>query len=528
VVEEGDGDLMGDGVNIAARLQGVAKPGGICISDDAFRQVKGRLDIKVSDLGAVKLKNIAEPMRAYALEVGKLAQPPPSVPPPVGPHKRTSHTSLAIALAVVTLGAAGLGWRILSAVPPPTDANASKPSLSLVVLPFTNLSGDASQDYLGDVLTEELTTSLSRLPDSFVVSRTTAFAYRGKAEDVKDIGKELGVRYALEGSAQKSGARIRVNAQLIDAETGAHIWADQFDANQGEMLAMQDEIVTRLARALQIRLVAVEASRVRRSHPENPDAEELAMQCEAGYLRSGVTANVAQPVFAICERALEMDNRNVRALAILAVRSVARVTTLSSDAPRAELGKADELSARALAVDPNNYLAHYARASFLAYQRPDEAMAEAERALALNPSFLPTYIAFWWANWTEGRPEKANEYAETALRLSPHDPISFVFLGLKGFGLFSLSRYEGAADALRSSVAANPGQGISHLMLAASLALAGRDADAREALQRYLALAGAAGSITQVKGRQPFEAPFVREVYDRVYEGLRKAGLPEE
>ena len=158
-----------------------------------------------------------------------------------------------------------------------------------------------------------------------------------KAEDVKEIGKELGVRYVLEGSAQKSGARVRVDAQLIDAETGAHLWADQFDANQGELLEMQDEIVTRLARALQIQLAAVEASRVARAHPENVDAEELAMQCEAGYLRWGVTVNIAQPAFALCERALEMDARNIRALAILGVRSEARAAILLSDDPKAEL-----------------------------------------------------------------------------------------------------------------------------------------------------------------------------------------------
>jgi adenylate cyclase len=180
---------------------------------------------------------------------------------------------------------------------------------------FRNLSGDASQDYLGDVLTEELTTSLSRLPDSFVVSHTTAFAYRSRAEDVKAIGKEFGVHYAPEGSAQKSGARIRVNAQLIDADTGA----DQFDVNQGEMLEVQDKILTRLARAHQIQLTAVEASRVARTHPENSDAEELAMQCEAGYLRSGAIRET-QATYDSCERALELDNRNVRALAIFSVR----------------------------------------------------------------------------------------------------------------------------------------------------------------------------------------------------------------
>jgi adenylate cyclase len=331
VVEETDGDLMGGGVNIAARLESVAGAGGIALSEDAYRQVRGRLDVPALDLGPVQLKNIPEPIRVYALDVGKLAQPPPSIAAPVSSHKRASRAALAIALAVIALAAAGLGWRILSTVQQPPDTSPAAPHTSIVVLPFANLSGDASQDYLGDVLTEELTTSLSRLPDSFVVSRTTAFAYRGKAEDVKTIGKELSVRYALEGSAQKSGARIRVTAQLIDAETGAHLWADQFDADQGEMLEMQDEIVTRLAHSLQIQLTAVEASRVSRAHPENADAEELAMQCEAGYLRWGVLPSVAQPAYALCERALEMDQRNVRALAILAIRSQVRIINLISE-----------------------------------------------------------------------------------------------------------------------------------------------------------------------------------------------------
>jgi adenylate cyclase len=209
VVEESDGDLMGDGVNIAARLQAVAKPGGIALSEDAYRQVKGRLNVAVSDLGPTQLKNIAEPVRVYALEVGTFAPPPVEPARRVTPpQRRAPRAVLAIALAALVAIAVGSAWYSLSPVRrQPTDPNSAAPHLSLVVLPFTNLSGDASQDYLGDVLTEELTTSLSRLPDSFVVSRTTAFAYRGKAEDVKDIGKELGVHYVLEGSAQKSGAR---------------------------------------------------------------------------------------------------------------------------------------------------------------------------------------------------------------------------------------------------------------------------------------------------------------------------------
>src|SRR6202046_4559480 len=381
VVEESDGDLMGDGVNIAARLESICHPGAICLSEDAYRQVSGRLDMEVTDLGPTKLKNIEKLIRAYSLEVCKpaLAKAAKADAP-----FRRSMAALLVAVVAALIAIAAGAWHFWGVNHAPPEAA----QLSIVVLPFSNLSGDASQDYLGDVLTEELTTSLSRLPGSFVVSRTTAFAYRDKAMDVKDIGKELGVRYVLEGSAERSGQRVRVSAQLIDAATGAHLWADQFDADQGEMLEMQDEIVTRLARALQIELAVVEASRVARVHPKNVDADDFAMQCEAGYLRSGAL-RATEATYALCERALGMDAQNVRVLAILAIRSLARVINFVNDDPEAELRRADDLTARALTVDPNNYLAHYARALFLAFERPDEALVEAERGLALNPSFLP-------------------------------------------------------------------------------------------------------------------------------------------
>jgi adenylate cyclase len=524
VVEEADGDLMGDGLNIAARLESLAEPGGIALSEDAYRQVKGRLDVAVRDLGPLTLKNIAEPIRVYALKVGKPAEPPQ--PKSSVSQIRPSRTTAVVALAALALVVAGFAWRILSASQQPTESPFA-PHLSIVVLPFANLSGDASQDYLGDILTEELTSSLSRLPDSFVVSRTTAFTYRGKAEDVKAIGKELSVRYVLEGSAQKSGARIRVNAQLIDVETGAHLWADQFDADQGEMLEMQDAIVARLARALEIQLAAVEASRVSRAHPENPDAEELAVQCEATYLRWGIPPSIAQAGYALCERALELDSRNVRALAVLAVRSQSRITNLVSLDPKSDLRIADDYSARALSLDPNNYLAHYARAFFLAYQRQDEAIEEAERTLALNPSFLQAYFAFWGAAFSAGHPEKADEYVETALRLGPRDPYRYIFLKDKGIVRFFRARYEDAASAFEESIASNPEYAASHLLRAASLALAGNDKLSREALLRYLALNGSAKSIAEVKHRQPYDSPTMTGYYDRVYEGLRKAGMPE-
>jgi adenylate cyclase len=425
VVEEADGDLMGDGVNIAARLEGIAKPGAVCLSEDAYRQVSGRLDMEVTDLGLTKLKNIEKPIRAYSLEVGKPAKA-------VAPSRRSIAALLVAGVAALIAIAAG-AWHFLGANRAPL---AEAAPLSIVVLPFSNLSGDASQDYLGDVLTEELTTSLSRLPGSFVVSRTTAFSYRGKAIDIKQIGRELGVRYALEGSAQKSGTRVRVDAQLIDAASGAHLWADQFDADQTDLLAMQDEIVTRLARALQVELTEAEASRVARAHPENPDAEELALRCEAAYLRLGLQRNEMLPAYGLCEQALQIDNRNVRALVILGLRRLVLANTLRSVDPQADRLKADELISRAVAVDSNNYLAHFARSFLLAPQRPEEAIVEAERALALNPSFLPAYTPLWIANWASGRFEKADEYVDAALRLSPHDSLEYAYLVEKGNGLF--------------------------------------------------------------------------------------------
>ncbi len=523
VVEEADGDLMGDGVNIAARLEGIAKPGAICLSEDAYRQVSGRLDMELSDLGPTKLKNIEKPIRAYSLEVGKptLAKPPKAD----APSRRSIAALLVVGVAALIAIAVGAWhfWAVNRA--PPAEAA----HLSIVVLPFSNLSGDASQDYLGDVLTEELTTSLSRLPGSFVVSRTTAFSYRGKAMDVKQIGKELGVRYALEGSAQKSGTRVRVDAQLIDAVTGAHLWADQFDADQTDLLTMQDEIVTRLARALQVELTAAEASRVARAHPENPDAEELALQCEAAYLRFGAQRKEMLPAYALCEQALRIDKDNVRALVILALRLLVGVVTLQSADPQADRIRADELISRALAVDSNNYLAHYVRSTFLAAHRPEEAIAEAERALALNPSFVPIYTVLWIANWTAGRTEKADEYADAALRLSPHDSVAFVFLSDKGTGLFTLSRYEEATEYFKRSIAVNPQHTNAYIRLTASLALSGHDAEARETLRRYLALPlDIPRTIAQFKARQIYVTPNLRSFNDRLYEGLRKAGLPEE
>ena len=310
VVEESDGDLMGDGVNIAARLEGVAKPGAICLSEQAYWQVKSRLDFKVTDLGATQLKNIAQPVRVYSLEVG---QPTQGQPKALGSRPRWSFDALA-AIALLLLAAAG-GWTIFG-------GRLTKPALaqhlSIVALPFANLSGDASQDYFADGITENLTTELSRIHNSFVIARNTALTYKGKPIDAKEIGKELGVRYVLEGSVQRDQNRVRVNAQLIDAESGAHMWADQFEEDAADLFKLQDEIVARLAHTLEVELVKAEAARSARS--TNPDAIDLVMRGRAlideQALQPSKDRNIAAQT--LYEQALAIDPNNARAIAGLA------------------------------------------------------------------------------------------------------------------------------------------------------------------------------------------------------------------
>jgi TolB-like protein/Tfp pilus assembly protein PilF len=410
-----------------------------------------------------------------------------------------------------------------------TDAPAA-PRLSLVVLPFANLSMDAAQDYLADVITEGLTTYLFRIPGSFVIARTMAARYRGEARDVRQIAKELGVRYVLEGSVQHAGTRVRVTAQLIDAETAAHLWADQFDADQANVLRMQDTIVTRLARALQIELAAAEAAHISRTRPASANAEDLALKAEAIFLRYGAHRDEAETAYTLCERALRKDPGNVRALSILAEKFSSRLNALQSTDRKTDTQRAERLVSRALAIDPNSYHAHHAKAQVLvAQKRAEEALVEAERSLRLNPSFIPTYRDLCHASLLLAQPERVIEYAEQAMRLSPPDPYLYVFYAHKGYGLFMLRSDQDAIACLRRAVANNPGHPLPSAWLAATLALTGGQAEAREALNRYLSLRGAkTRTITQFRSLMNSDNPAYLAFRERFHDGLRSAGMAED
>jgi adenylate cyclase len=529
VVEESDGDLMGDGVNIAARLEGVAKPGTICLSEQAYWQVKGRLDLAVSDLGEQSLKNIAEPVRVYSLQVGKPAQAKPTKPAAAKP--RSMFVPLAAGTVALVVVAAGIWLAVRPARTPETSA--ATPRLSMVVLPFANLSGDPAQDYLADVLTDELTTGLSRISGTFVIARSTAFTYKGKPVDVKQVGKDLGVRYVLEGSEQPSGNQVRVNAQLIDAATGAHLWADQFDADRANLLQMQDEIVTRLARALEIQLNVVDAARVEQTRPGNLDAEDLARRCKAAYYSAPPLGSEWEAAFALCRRALQIDDRNVTALGFTAFWYILPVIEAQSSDPQAAIRQADEFASRALAIDPNDYWAYFPKAWVLTAQnRHEEAIVAAEHSLALNPSFIEGYEVLCLANNFLGRPDRAIEYADTAIRLSPRDPNIFNKYHFKGWAFFMKGQYGQAIEWLRRTAAVAPGgEPFTYLLLASAYALTGQQSEAQDELKRYLSLSRTKSTtIAQLRKQQLSLADNPKWVAynERLFDGLRLAGMPEE
>jgi adenylate cyclase len=534
VVEESDGDLMGDGVNIAARLEGICKPGALCLSEDAYRQVKGRLDLAVSDLGPTQLKNIADPIRVYSLEVGKPAQAKPA--PETEPKKRSRLARLGAGIAALLILVAAGAWYFLAAnrSAPVTSTALPPPAarLSLVALPFANLSGDPAQDYLADALSDQLTTAIARLRDSFVIAHSTALTYKGKPVDAKVIGRELGVRYVLEGSVQPASNQVRVNAQLIDAESGAHLWAEQFDTPRADLLQTQDEIVARLARSMYLQLPEVEAARLKRTSAANADAEDLALQCQAAFLKN--EANFLATYYRLCDQALAADPNNVRALTYLAI------TFLPSRGRGYEstekLERADELVSKALALDPNYAPAHLVKAFVLQSQfRLDEAVAEDRRAFDLDPSLVDAYWHMGFVMRRLGEFQTSLELIDKALRLSPRDPFRALWYADKAGSHFALKQYDQAIEWARRAVEINPNNSIPYLYLIPALALAGQESQAHDALGHYLHLANS-GAPRTVAGWKSNRAQVVNEhtdpryveYWDRLIEGLRKAGLQEE
>ena len=527
VVEEADGDLMGDGVNIAARLEGIAGPGAICLSEDAYRQVKGRLDLAVRDLGPTELKNIADPIRVYSLQVGTPAQAKPAEP--VAPKKRSSLGPLAAGIAALLIAIAGGAWNFLGAnrptavvtkAPPPIATNAPAPAearhLSIVVLPFANLSNDPAQDYFADGVTEGLTTDLSRLRGSFVIARNTAFSFKGKNVDVREIGKELGVRYVLEGSVQRDAGRMRVNVQLIDAETGNHLWADRFDKPLADLFEMQDEIVGRVANQLGAELTSAEARRAQQA--SNPDSMDLYYQGLASLNKGINPENMAQ-ARGYFERSLALDPDNLDALLGLGRVDYSLGGARLSDDFDARLAAAETTIAKVLSLRPNDPLAHEIMGGVLNQtHRSEQGIAEFERALALDPNLATAHGDIGLAKIFVGRPEEAEAHEKEALRLSPRDSFAWLWLHFAGAAKMARGANEEAVALFRRSIENNRTIPLTHFFLAAGLANLDRLEEAQSEAKAGLALDPGFSIRRFGSGGQADE---------RLLDAMRKAGVPE-
>ena len=484
ILIEGD-DILGDGVNIAARLEGIARPGGICISSSAYDQVRGKVDVEFADLGEQNLKNIARPVRAYAVKRN-------------GPGLNKQNG--------------------------PAPHTPSAPRLSIVVLPFANIGGDPEQDYFSDGVTESLTTDLSRIAGSFVIARNTAFTFKGKAMDVQKLGRELNVRYVLEGSVQRGGNRMRVNVQLIDVETGNHLWAERFDKPITDLFDMQDEIVSRLANALDTQLVAAEARRSERSL--HPDAMDLCFQGMACW-HKGLTNEYLTQSRGLYERALALDPGNAEALVGIANADLPLGVAGMTDDTSARLAAAEATLIKALSIAPQHARA-LAILGFLqiATNRTAQGIAKCEQALVLDRNLATAHAFIGTAKFRLGRAAETEAHVNEALRLSPRDTNAGYWMVWVGFAKLQLSADAEAVTWLRRGLESNHNYPLGHFHLAAAQALLGSPSEARAAAQAGLAL-DPTFTIRRYRAAISSDNPIYLAGRERIYEGMRIAGVPE-
>ena len=533
VVEESDGDLMGDGVNIASRLEGICEPGGVCLSEDAYRQVKSRLELQVADLGRQNLKNIAEPVRAYLLRQGAPAtqKPPQAATKTRGVWARWP--ALAAGLALVLLAAGALAWRtgytprfLAASV---DDKLANAPRLSIVVLPFENLGGDPEQQYFADGITDDLTTDLSHVPDSFVIARDTAFTFKGRQVDAKAIGRELGVRYMLEGSVRRAGEKVEINAQLISTETGAHVWADRFEGERSNLGKLQFEVVARLANSLGWELMKAEVLRDERERPGDPDARDLTMRGFATIWNfNGANKATWNDAIAMFERALALDPHNARAMTGLATALLVRPYAGWSDDPAADVARAEKTADDALALRPDDSDAHMVKSYlFETKSQTRAALAEAETAVGDDPNNARAIAQAGYLGSYFGHSEDGVAAVETALRLSPHDPTAPIMQAHLCYLHNNLAQWEQAIEWCEKALANNVKErGNALAALAVANAWAGHDKEAKDAVAE-LRKVDPAFTVKTVAGWHPSDDPTFKAQFARYLEGLRKAGVPE-
>ncbi|MBX4865044.1 tetratricopeptide repeat protein [Rhizobium sophorae] len=485
VVEENDGDLMGDGVNIAARLEGVAKPGAICLSEDAYRQVKARLDLAVTDLGKIELKNIAEPMQVYSLQIGT---PQPSPARQVQPAVKM----------------------------PSVPAVSDKPSIA--VLAFNNMSGDAEQEYFSDGISEDIITDLSKLSELHVIARNSSFVYKNVTASVPEMAKALGVRYVLEGSVRKAGNRVRVTAQLIDASNGGHIWASRFDRDLTDIFAVQDELTQEIVAALRLNLTHGDQDRLAQGRALNVDAYELLLRGREQASAHTRTGNMAAR--SLAADALAIDPQYAAAQALISFTHVLDYVNAWSTDPEGSLRIGMDLAQQAVEMAEEQPNGRFALGMACMWNRElDRARAEVQQGLALSPNSADLLILLAHIQIFSGDPAGALETLDASMRLDPHHPeILFQF---RADAHFSLGEYEQAIVAIEQRLQQNSQSETAYALLASCYGHLGRPEESRQAWEKALRI-NPDFSVERRRRILPFRNP---EDFNRRVEGLRKAGL---
>ncbi|MEH7908279.1 adenylate/guanylate cyclase domain-containing protein [Rhizobium laguerreae] len=485
VVEENDGDLMGDGVNIAARLEGIAKPGAICLSEDAYRQVKARLDLAVTDLGKIELKNIAEPMQVYSLQIGT---PQPNPARQVRPATEI----------------------------PSVPAVPDKPSIA--VLAFNNMSGDAEQEYFSDGISEDIITDLSKLSELHVIARNSSFVYKNVTASVPEMAKALGVRYVLEGSVRKAGNRVRVTAQLIDASNGGHIWASRFDRDLTDIFAVQDELTQEIVAALRLNLTRGDQDRLAQGRALNVDAYELLLRGREQASAHTRTGNRAAR--SLAADALAIDPQYAAAQALISFTHVLDYVNAWSTDPEGSLRIGMDLAQQAVEIAEEQPNGRFALGMACMWNRElDRARAEVQQGLALQPNSAELLLLLAHIQIFSGDPAGSLETLDASMRLDPHHPeILFQF---RADAHFSLGEYEQAIAAIEQRLQQNSQSETAYALLASCYGHLGRSEESRQAWEKALQI-NPNFSVERRRRVLPFRNP---EDFNRRVEGLRKAGL---
>jgi adenylate cyclase len=473
--------VYGDSVNIAARLEGIAKPGAICLSEDAYRQVRGRLDLAVTDLGPIRLKNIAEPVRVYSVHIGTPAE-------------------------------------AVSATPEKPSAPAARGKPSIAVLAFDNMSGDAEQEYFSDGITEDIITDLSRLSELHVIARNSSFVYKNTAVSIPDVAKALDVRYVLEGSVRKAGNRVRVTAQLIDSSSGGHVWASRFDRDLSDIFAVQDELTQEIVAALKLKLTPCTQDQPAPRRAVDVQAYEFFLRGrELAWATNGPGNIAARGLF---ERAIAIDPNYAAAYALTAFTHLIDYANAFSGDPQHSLRIGLELAQRAAEMDEEEPASHFALGIAHSWTRElDRAQADARRGLDLAPNSSELLLLLANIQIFSGEPASALETLDTYMRLDPH----YLEITLQALAdaRFSLGQYTKAIAAIEQRLARNPQAVTAYALLAACYGHLGQPEEARQAWEHTMRL-NPSFSVERRRQVLPYRNP---EDFEHRVEGLRKAGL---